>query len=492
MQRFILSLAVIIPLLVCALPSKAQLWQNLDFSHKCDSSKTKLCSWELSWGDSIACRPEVIDGNQCLLIDNVKDGAVGFVEQSAQLEQKMGLATIQLSMRVRTDSVQGKGAGIVVSFYDSSGAFLTTKDMGYGTFNWIHGTTDWKQYSIAMVIPDDAAMVKIGAILYGKGRARYDDVEVAITPVSGRAGSKLAVDYISAACDSIKLHSLVRDSLNIDSLKKIAISIAGPAKTLQECHVAVEYLLTSLRNYGDHHSFLMKPNEVANWESDSTETAGIQYCVARVIDSCGYIMVPAFNGGNQKLMTSFCDSIQEAFRRLDTMNIKGWIIDLRLNTGGNMEPMLAGLGPIFDSEKLGSVIDVYGKAESWYYRNGVYYWEREALTKATNPVVLKKRRPVAVLLSPQTGSSGEAVAISFIGNGKTRSFGEHTWGLTTGNGSFDLPDGARMKLASTVMADRNGNRYENGVDPDVKIDPKSKPGGDAVLWGAEEWIEGEK
>ncbi len=31
-----------------------------------------------------------------------------------------------------------------------------------------------------------------------------------------------------------------------------------------------------------------------------------------------------------------------------------------------MEPMLAGLGPIFDSEKLGSVIDIYGKAESWY------------------------------------------------------------------------------------------------------------------------------
>jgi carboxyl-terminal processing protease len=490
--RIIPVLALIIGLVACAASSHAQEWHNLDFSQRCDSSKTKLCSWGLSWGDSMACRPDLIGENQCLLIDNVKEGAVGFVEQSAQLNHLGGLATIQMSMRVSADSVQGKGAGLVLSFYDSTGAFLTTKDMGYGTFNWIHGTTDWKRYSIAMVVPDDAAKVKIGAILYGKGKARYDDVKVTFTPVSGRAGSKLADDYITAACDSIKLHSLVRDSLNSDSLKKIAISIAGPAKTPEECHVAVEYLLTTLRMYGDHHSFLMKPNEVTNGESDSTETAGIQFCVARVIDSCGYIMVPAFNGGNQKLMTAFCDSIQEAFRKLDTVNIKGWIIDLRLNTGGNMEPMLAGLGPIFDAEKLGSVIDIYGKAESWYYRDGVYYWEKEALTRATNPVVLKKRRPVAVLLSRQTGSSGEAVAISFIGNGKTRLFGEHTWGLTTGNGSFDLPDGARMKLASTIMADRSGRRYENGIDPSVKIDPKSKPGGDAVLWGAEEWIEGHK
>lgn len=480
--------------LICLLYLQAHSaeWENLDFSRKCDSSETGLCGWDLAWGGEKTCQPETIGGGQCLLIQNDQDGGVGFTEQTMPYSGTRGRAIIRLTARISSEDVAGKGAGITIAFYDSRGGFLTTKDMGYGTFNWIHGTNPWKERTIAAMIPNGTASIRIGAILYGKGKARFDDFRVDIREVTGRQPSQLAIDYVSAACDSIKLHSLVKDSIDIARLRQEALEIAGPATKQAECHLAVEYLLMSLRPHGDLHSFLMNPDEVAAWESDSTSGAGITYCTARVIDSCGYIMVPPFHGGNAALMLAYCDSLQLAFRRLDSMAIKGWLIDLRLNTGGNMEPMLCGLGPIFDSERLGSLVDIYGKAESWYYRNGQYCWENEGLMKATEPTVLGSRRPMAVLLSQQTGSSGEAVAISLIGNGNTRSFGERTWGLTTGNGSFDLPDGARMMLASTIMADRNGKMYRAGVEPDELIDPASAPGGDAVLWRAIDWIKNGK
>jgi C-terminal processing protease CtpA/Prc len=150
--------------------------------------------------------------------------------------------------------------------------------------------------------------------------------------------------------------------------------------------------------------------------------------------------------------------------------IKGWIIDLRENTGGNMEPMIAGLGPLFSSAKLGSLIDVNGRANSWYYKQGRYYWDDDPGWRVMNPTNLGTTLPIAVLIGNQTGSSGEAVAISFLRNAKTRTFGCPTWGLTTGNSDFKLRDGAALYLASTIMADRDGKSYRGSITPDVLVE----------------------
>ena len=103
-------------------------------------------------------------------------------------------------------------------------------------------------------------------------------------------------------------------------------------------------------------------------------------------------------------------------------------------------------------------------------------------------MTVNKKLPIAVLTGNQTGSSGEAVVISFIGNEKTRFFGQPTWGLTTGNGSFDLIDGANIHLASTIMADRNGKKYYGSIQPDEIITEESKTSEDIVLQTAIAWI----
>jgi len=243
-----------------------------------------------------------------------------------------------------------------------------------------------------------------------------------------------------------------------------------------------------LRGYGDVHSFFMSANEYKNWLTNGSEVNKIQFPKSKIIEECGYISVPSFHGGNQKLIVSYADSLQIAIHSLNSSKIKGWIIDLRENTGGNQEPMIAGLGPLFSSEKLGSLIDVDNKYDSWYYRNGKYFGDGYPGCSVSNPVILTSKLPIAVLTSNVVGSSGEIDVISFIGNARTQSFGQATPGLTTGNTSFDLMDGSKIFLSSKVMADRNNKQYFGSIKPDIQIDNNIVHGTDVVIKAAVEWL----
>jgi hypothetical protein len=483
---FLFALSMLAPQFSCP----AQSFTNLQFKDVCPGSPTGLCAWELSWGSKKDIKQDEADGKKCLLIEGSSKNSVGFAEQSGTMPPLKEMAIVTVTAMVRSQEVDGR-AGLNLNVYDSTKQLLTYTDMGsLYSLDWNTGTTKWKKRSISLICPAGTAVIKIGAILYGKGKAWFSDYTVTVTPVGSRKYSKLAEKYISAACDTIKQHSLVRDSLNIDQMRTNALHIAGNAKKHSDCYLAVKYLLMSLRDYGDFHSFFMKKEELENWKDGGSVVNKVEYGSGKLLEGCGYINVPAFHNGNPKTMKSFADSMQALIHSLDTQNIKGWIIDLRENTGGNMVPMIAGLGPLFSEEKLGSLVNVNGVAAGWYYKNGKYLNDDLSELDVTVPVTLTVIRPIAVLTSSRIGSSGEIVVISFVGNANTKSFGQTTMGLTTGNGSFDLPDGSRMFLASTIMADRSGKQYHRGVVPDVLIEEGKTNEPDPVIKAAIEWIKG--
>ncbi len=411
-------------------------FRNLDFNEACDTSKTGFCYWDLSWGGKQAVRPEKSGTEQWMLITGKEENSVGFAEQSLLVPTTKSLQTIFVSARMSAIDVKGRGAGLNLGIYDTADNLIFTKSMGYAAANWMKGNSDWKEYYIKAVCPVGTAKIKLGAILYGKGQARFDDYRVELTEVEGRSASDLAINYISAAADTIAKNSLYKDSIDINSIKKTALMIAGPAKTYADCHLAVEYMIESLRPAGDHHSFFMSPEVVKGWANTSDESANIQYASYKIIDDYGYINVPPFHGGNKKLMVAYADSLQKALKELDQKKIKGWIIDLRTNTGGNMEPMIVGLGPVFTGESLGFLVDVNSKKESWHYRDGTYYWENSPGISASNPQKLSSQKPIAVLFGPQTGSSGEIVLISFIGNPNTKNIRTTQLGVDHGQWWF--------------------------------------------------------
>lgn len=188
------------------------------------------------------------------------------------------------------------------------------------------------------------------------------------------------------------------------------------------------------------------------------------------------------------------DLVQGLIAELHAAGAAQWIVDLRLNEGGNMYPMLAGIGPLTGESILGAFVRD-DAAWPWAYEAGVASVDGHVNSRVTgvpNPT-FPAQVPVAVLLSPLTSNSGEIVAISFKGRPCTRFFGEATQALTSANSPFPLTDGAELWLATTYEADRTGQQYQGAVEPDVGVETEwvtYRSNQDAALRAALNWLEG--
>jgi hypothetical protein len=74
-----------------------------------------------------------------------------------------------------------------------------------------------------------------------------------------------------------------------------------------------------------------------------------------------------------------------------------------------------------------------------------------------------------VLTSRLTGSSGEGVVMAFRGRPDSRSFGEPTAGVPTGNAGYPLSDRAELYLTEGIGVDRTGATYQARIQPDPPV-----------------------
>jgi carboxyl-terminal processing protease len=152
-----------------------------------------------------------------------------------------------------------------------------------------------------------------------------------------------------------------------------------------------------------------------------------------------------------------------------------WIVDVRANGGGNMWPMLAGIGSLLGDTIAGSF---GGRSPSprWYYKDGVSgildsVGKLDTVSRVTVPPVRLRdpAAPIAVLFDEGTGSSGEAVVIAFIGRPNTRTFGSRSAGYATVNRGLRLADGANLVVTTGYNADRRGHVYGDQLIPDSTV-----------------------
>jgi C-terminal processing protease CtpA/Prc len=203
-----------------------------------------------------------------------------------------------------------------------------------------------------------------------------------------------------------------------------------------------------------------------------------------VPQNIGYVKVGAFSGTTTQA-NAFATEIQNTIRTADRDSLVGWIVDLRGNGGGNMWPMIAGLGPIIGEGLIGWFIDPFGVESFWEYRGGTSWSGTFAASRADAPYTLKNPNPkVAVLVDNAVASSGEATFIAFRTRANTRSFGWVTCGLSTANASFPLSDGALLNLTISVMADRTKTVYGDQIEPDERVNGQA-----AVVTRAIEWLQ---
>ena len=147
-----------------------------------------------------------------------------------------------------------------------------------------------------------------------------------------------------------------------------------------------------------------------------------------------------------------------------------------------MWTMLAGIGPILGEGVAGYFIDPDGRERSWGFRNGASVSNRNKVTRLNNSYELLVSKPkVAILLNSSVASSGEIIAVSFIGRENTKSFGSATSGLSTSNSKFRLSNNAILYLTTTYQADRNKKKYGVPIIPDV-ISSNETIINEAIAW----------
>jgi hypothetical protein len=294
-----------------------------------------------------------------------------------------------------------------------------------------------------------------------------------------------ATAYLGKVLDILQKHSLRRDKIDWAQLRAKTLAKAGAAQTPAQTHNAIRFALEQLK---DNHSFLLPPPTSIEGLLDKLLTPRQPEPSGKMIDKrWAYVVVPACDGSVKGSRQAYLDRLLGIVRELDRQKPAGWVIDLRGNEGGDMWPMLAGIGPVLGEGELGAFVGPDGVKKKWSYRDGKVL-EGTEVAETAEVYRLKQPAPtVAVLTDGKTASSGEAVAIAFRGRPKTRSFGQNTAGLSTANEEFPLSDGAILILTVATMADRKGAVYGGTVEPDAKIEARGA--GDPILKAALAWLE---
>ncbi|NRD19000.1 S41 family peptidase [Winogradskyella eckloniae] len=303
--------------------------------------------------------------------------------------------------------------------------------------------------------------------------------------------------YLNEVLEIVEKNSINRDSVDFKTIKHNALSKLSNTNTIEECYPIVQSIL---RELGDNHSFFMSKEQVKNWKSTSKSTEEIKlitFSGKLLKDNYGYIKMDGFSSGDSISIQKYADSLQNKIKSIDNKNIKGWILDLRENTGGNCWPMLTGIGPILGNGICGYFVDRKGNKSSWFYKNGESGINEFTITKVSHqPYELyDNTKPIAVLTGSKTGSSGEVVVTAFHNKEKTKSFGTKTYGVSTGNQNFDLSDGSMILLTTSIYADRKGIIFGAEIEPDeiVEFDYNSiGKQSDLVIQKAIEWINEKK
>ena len=292
--------------------------------------------------------------------------------------------------------------------------------------------------------------------------------------------SAIATSYLHEVLGLMQTNSINRARINWTDFRNQVLQRAQGAQTIADTYSAISVALGLL---DDHHSFFVTPSNASVPNPSGKRCGAAAPAVPSVPADVGYVKVGGFGGSDTVAITAFADSIQDQIRRADGPALIGWIVDVRGNTGGNMWPMVAGVGPVLGDGIAGYFVPPQGNSSPWSYQNGTAISGSSVAARTSAVYVLIHRDPkVAVLTDGLSASSGEAVVVSFRKRANTRSFGTATCGLSTANGTFRLSDGAMLYLTTSVMADRTQSPYGDVIQPDESIDGDTPIVDRAIAW----------
>ena len=253
------------------------------------------------------------------------------------------------------------------------------------------------------------------------------------------------VRYVKKAIRIMDKHGIYAQGPEWEKAKEEAL--AAQPSSLEE---AQEIVNQAGKVAGGKHTYLMTSQEVENFETTDWEMPTIEL----LEDRLALIKLPEFSGNKE-------DELKYANTVLNTIpdTLRGVIIDLRGNQGGNMYPMIAAVHRFLPDDVI--------------LKFSTRRWPMDVTTSfVVKYVGIAKQEhivcPVALLTDEQTASSGEAVLLCFRGLTNTRTFGTPTAGYASGNKVYRLPGGSQLALTIGEDIARTGEAFcDDPIAPDV-------------------------
>lgn len=256
------------------------------------------------------------------------------------------------------------------------------------------------------------------------------------------------------------------------------VAAAGAARSIPDTYSAIAVALNRLDDFESHYrgadGILIGPSPEPVCLPAANETPSLPETIGYVrLNGCP-CLGPAVD--------QYAEAIQQAIRTADKPGLVGWIVDLREDGGGNMWPMIAGLGPIYGEGIIGWI--VYNNREyEREYRAGAALSLNEVFARVAVPYTLIRPSPkVAVLTADTTNSAGEAITVFFKGRPERRSFGAPTCGHHHLLEDFRMSNGATLTLKTGHNADQLKRTYAGRVVPDELATAPGEAVSRAVAW----------
>lgn len=344
----------------------------------------------------------------------------------------------------------------------------------------------WQDVQVRIAVPEEASSVVVGVGLIATGAVSFQAPRLVLSTGAARqAPSAEAVAALQEVTTLIQEHALHREQLDWQQLDSDVDALMSGARTAEDAHIAIRYLLAEL---GDRHSHLV---EAPRQDGVAPQQMTLQPPVPEgrwLEEGIGYLTLPGHAAGDPAQDLAYANA---AARALDEMSsARAMVLDLRNNGGGTMWPMLAAIGPLLgtDGSPVGAFLEQDGSTLEWWWRDGQsgYAGRAEVRPEPPHAAAFDADLALAVLIGPATASSGEAIAIALQGRDSVRFFGSRTAGLASTNRSFVLQHGPVLNLTVGHYQNRLGQVSPGWVEPDQPVEAAANT--DAELEAALDWL----
>ncbi|NLG32808.1 MAG: S41 family peptidase, partial [Syntrophomonadaceae bacterium] len=177
----------------------------------------------------------------------------------------------------------------------------------------------------------------------------------------------------------------------------------------------------------------------------------VEYKTIDDVARIGYISLNQFHARSYEEMSGAVNSLME-------QKVRGLILDLRNNGGGDFDVAINIAGIFLDGEEVVSVANASGQKEVYMATPGMVDF------------------PLVVLVNQHSASASEILAGALKDNKRAVLVGEKTYGKGLVQRIYPLQDGAALKLTIQKYYTPDGTDInEIGINPDYQVenDPNS-------------------